>query len=191
MSARLIKVRTQLEGISNDVSFVIGYDPTLGSFAREKSHFWNSTAWSQGFPVGTTYLSSWTRTPGRANDRAGALTVRCSVHTGVMNDDGERLLHAADNKLPLLNTFFVRPIAEYRTRSNQQTLGRGSLGSITYLHDKLIGALSATSQCGDHQRSGTNPTTTSWSPTFASWAGLRRIVGQKQAGENGLLMYNG
>ena len=86
--------------------------------------------------------------------------------------------------------FSPRPIAEYRARSNQQTLGRGSLGSISYLHDKLIGALSATSQCGDHQRSGTNPITTSWSPTFASWAGLRRIVGRKQAGENSLLIYN-
>ena len=37
-----MKVRIQLEGKSNDVSFVVGYAPTLGSLAREKDHFWNA-----------------------------------------------------------------------------------------------------------------------------------------------------
>ena len=153
----------------------------------------HSTAWSQGFPVGTTHLSSWMRTPGRANDRAGALTVRRLVHTGVMNITITEIDYSSTQQTTssLSSILFpLRPIAEYRTRSNQQTLERGSLDSITYLHDKLIGALSATSHCGDHQRSGTNPITTLWSPTFASWAGLRRIVGRKQAGENSLLIYN-
>ena len=86
ISARLMIVRIQLEGKSNDMFFVVGYAPTLGSLAREKDHVWNAfNTWSQGFPVGTIYLSSWMRTPGRANDVAGPLTVRCSVHTGVMN----------------------------------------------------------------------------------------------------------
>ena len=134
------------------------------------------------------------RTPGRANDSAGALIVRCSVHAGVIyctimernysfTQQTTRSLSSISFALPLM--------VEYRTRPNQQTLERGSLGSNTYLHDKLIGPLSARSQCGDHQRSGTNPITTSWSPTFAYWAGLHRIVERKQAGENGLLIYNG
>ena len=42
ISARLMKVRIQLEGKSNGVSFVVGYAPTLGSLAREKDHFWNA-----------------------------------------------------------------------------------------------------------------------------------------------------
>ena len=76
VSARLVKVRIQLEGKSNGVSFVVGYAPTLGSLAREKDHFLNVLD-----NVGT----AWMRTPRRANDRAGALTVRSSAHTGVIN----------------------------------------------------------------------------------------------------------
>ena len=39
ISARLMKVRIQLEGKSNGLSFVVGYAPTLGSLGREKDHF--------------------------------------------------------------------------------------------------------------------------------------------------------
>ena len=42
ISARLMKVRIQLEGKSYGESFVVGYAPTLGSLAREKYHFWNA-----------------------------------------------------------------------------------------------------------------------------------------------------
>ena len=61
--------------------------------------------------AGAVYLSSWMRTPGRANDRAGALTVRLLGAYGrdKLNDNGKRLLHAADNNLALLNTFFATP----------------------------------------------------------------------------------
>ena len=42
ISARLVKVRIQLEGKSKGVSFVVGYAPTLDSLVRGKHHFWNA-----------------------------------------------------------------------------------------------------------------------------------------------------
>ena len=80
ISARLMKVRIQLEGKPNGVSFVVGYALTLGSLVREKNipeFRMHLTAWSRGFPVGTAFLSSWIRILGRANDNAGVPTVRC------------------------------------------------------------------------------------------------------------------
>ena len=42
ISARLIKVRIQLEGKSNGVSSVVSYAPALGSLVLEKKHYWNA-----------------------------------------------------------------------------------------------------------------------------------------------------
>ena len=42
ISARLMKVRIQLKGKSNCVSFIVGYAPTLDKSTSEKDYFWSS-----------------------------------------------------------------------------------------------------------------------------------------------------
>ena len=42
ISARLMKVRIQLKGESNGVSFIVGYVPTLDKSTSENDHFWSS-----------------------------------------------------------------------------------------------------------------------------------------------------
>ena len=40
--ARLMKVRIQLKGKSNGMSYIVGYAPTLDKSTSEKGHFWSS-----------------------------------------------------------------------------------------------------------------------------------------------------
>ena len=42
ISARLMKVRIQLKGKSNGVSFILGYAPTLDKSTSENDYFWSS-----------------------------------------------------------------------------------------------------------------------------------------------------
>ena len=111
VSARLMKVRIQLEGKSNGVSFVVGYAPILDAPVREKDHFWNElNNVVSGVPSGDHLLVLMD-----ANARTGKRESACasSKEMGAygrdeLNNNGERLLlHAADNKLALLNTFFA------------------------------------------------------------------------------------
>ena len=59
VSARLMKVRIQIDGRSNGASFVVGYAPTPDmSKAAKKTLFGILlTRWSRGDPVGTTSMS--------------------------------------------------------------------------------------------------------------------------------------
>ena len=57
-SARLMKVRIQLKGKYNGVSFIVSYAPTLDkSTAKRITSGVHLTRWSRGYPVGTTSLS--------------------------------------------------------------------------------------------------------------------------------------
>ena len=57
ISARLMKVRIQLKGKSNGVSFIVRYAPTLEKSTSERITFgFHLTRWSRRYPVGTTSL---------------------------------------------------------------------------------------------------------------------------------------
>ena len=58
INASLMKVRIQLKGKSNGVSFIVGYAPTLDKSTSENISFGvHLTRWSRGYPVETTSLS--------------------------------------------------------------------------------------------------------------------------------------
>ena len=112
ISARLMKVRIQLEGKSNGVSFVVGYAPALGLLARETDHFRNALdSVVTGVPSGDhpfVLMDANARTGKRQSECADS-KVLGKYGRDELNDNGERLLHAADNKLALLIAFFATP----------------------------------------------------------------------------------
>ena len=112
ISARLMKVRIHLEGKSNGVSFVVGYAPTLGSRTRETDHFWNALdSVVTGVPSGDHLfvLVDANSETGKRQSGCAESKVLGAYGRDELNDNEERLLYAADNKLALLNTFFATP----------------------------------------------------------------------------------
>ena len=107
-----MKVRIQLKGKSNGVSFVVGHAPTLGSLARGKYHFWNALdSVVKWVPTGDhlfVLMGANARTGKRQSGCADS-KVLGAYGRDELNDNGERLLHAADNKLALLIAFFATP----------------------------------------------------------------------------------
>ena len=113
ISARLMKVRIQLKGKSNGVSFIEGYAPTLDKSASENDYFWSSLdEVVKGVPSRGHLL-----VPMDANARTGMRGIGWTDSKVLgpygrdeLNDNGERLLtHATDNKLALLNSYYATP----------------------------------------------------------------------------------
>ena len=129
ISARLTKVRTQLEGKSIGVSFAVGYAPTLGSLAREKDHFWNALdSVVTGVPSGDHLfiLMDTNARTGKRQSGCADSKVLGAYGRDELNDNGERpLLHAADNKLALLNTFVATPNREVSYTFQSANSGKG------------------------------------------------------------------
>ena len=59
ISARLMEVRLQFKGKSNDVYFAVGYAPILDETSVKHIHFGVYLRWSRGYPVGTTSTEVW------------------------------------------------------------------------------------------------------------------------------------
>ena len=113
ISARLMKVRIQLEGKSNGVPFVVGYAPILDAPVREKYHVWNElNNVVSGVPSGDhvpVLMDTNARTGKRESGCAGSKVMGTYVRDE-LNNNGERLLlRAADNRLALLNTLLATP----------------------------------------------------------------------------------
>ena len=113
IGARLMKVRIQLKGNSNGVSFNLSYAPTLDKSTGENDYFWSSLdEVVKGVPSRDHLLVLMD-----ANARTGMRgigwtdsKVLGAYRRDELNDDGERLLiHATDNKLALLNTYYATP----------------------------------------------------------------------------------
>ena len=94
------------------MSFVVAYAPTLGSLTRETDHFSNALdSVVTGVPSGDhlfVLMDANSQTGKRQSGFADS-KVLGAYGRDELNDNGERLLHAADNKLALLNTFFATP----------------------------------------------------------------------------------
>ena len=113
ISARLMKVRIQLKGTSNGVSFIVGYAPTLDKSTSENDYFWSSLdEVVKGVPSRDHLLVLMD-----ANVRTGMRgigwtdsKVLGAYGCDELNDNGERvLIHATDNKLALPNTYSATP----------------------------------------------------------------------------------
>ena len=113
ISARLMKVRIQLKGKANGVSFIVGYAPTLDKSTSENNYFWSSLdEVVKGVPSRDHLLVLMD-----ANARTGLRgigwtdsKVLGAYGRDELNDNGERLLtHATDNKLALLKTYYATP----------------------------------------------------------------------------------
>ena len=117
ISVGLMKVRIQLKGKSNGVSFIVGYAPTLDKSTSEKHYFWSS----RDEVVKGVHNRGYLLVLMDANARAGMRGIEWtdSKVLGVygrdeLNDNGERLLtHATENKLALLNTHYAATCSWY------------------------------------------------------------------------------
>ena len=111
ISARLMKVRIQLKGKTNGVSFIVGYAPTLDKSTSEKNYFWSSLdEVVKGVPSRDHLLVLMDATA-RTGMRGIGWTdgnVLGAYGRDELNDNGARLLiHASDNNVALLNTYYA------------------------------------------------------------------------------------
>ena len=113
ISARLIKVRVQLNGKSYGVSFIVGYAPTLDKSTSENDYFWSSLDEVVKGAPSRDHLLGLMDANARTGMRGIGWTdskVLGAYGRDELNDNGERLLiHATDNKLALLNTYYSTP----------------------------------------------------------------------------------
>ena len=108
-----MKVRIQLKGKSNGVSFIVGYAPTLDKSTSEKEYLWNSLDEVVKDVPSRDHLLVLMDANARTGMRGIEWTdskVLGAHGRDELNDNGERLLtHATDNKLALLNTYYATP----------------------------------------------------------------------------------
>ena len=111
ISARLMKVRIQLKGKSNGVSFFVGYSPTLDKSTSENDLFWSSLDEVVKAVPSRDHLLVLMDANARTGLRGIGWTDSKALgayRRDELNDNGERLLtHATDNKLALLNTYYA------------------------------------------------------------------------------------
>ena len=137
ISARLTKVRIQLKGKSNSVYFIVGYAPTLDKSTSEKDCFWNSLDEVAKEVPSRDHLLVLMDTNSRTGMRGIGWTdskVVGAYGRDELNDNGERLLiHATDNKLALLNTYYATP-----ARGISYTFQSPSRGKAQYRLDDIL-----------------------------------------------------
>ena len=114
VSARLMKVRIRLKGKCNGGSFIVGYAPTLDkNTTSENDYVWSSLdEMVMGVPSRDHFFVLMD-----ANARTGMRgigwtdsKVLGAYGRDELTDNGERLLvHATDDKLALLNTYYATP----------------------------------------------------------------------------------
>ena len=125
ISARLMKVRIQLKGKSNGVSCIVGYAPTLDKSTSEKDYFWSALdEVIKGVPSRDHLLVLMDANARTGMRRIGWTDSKVLGAYGrdELNGNGERLLiHATDNKLALLNTYYATPARgiSYTFQSNR------------------------------------------------------------------------
>ena len=137
ISARLMKVRIQLKGKSNGASFIVGYAPTLDKSTSEKDYFWSSLdEVVKGVPS-RDHLLVLVDANARTGIRGIGWTdgkVSGAYGRDELNDNGKRLLiHATDNKLALLNTYYATP-----ARGISYTFQRPNRGKAQYRLDYIL-----------------------------------------------------
>ena len=117
------------------MSFVVGYAPTLGSLVREEYRFWNAldsvvTGVSNGDHL-LVLMDVNARTGKRQSGWADS-KVLGAYRRDELKDNGERLLHAADNKIDLRNTFFATTNrgVSYTFQSTNSGTGHSRLDDI-------------------------------------------------------------
>ena len=113
ISARLMKVRIQLKGKSNGVSFIVGYAPTLKKSTSEKDYFRNSLDEVVEEVLSRDHLLVLMDANARTGMRGIEWTdskVLGAYGRDELNDNAKRLLtHATDNKFVLFNTYYATP----------------------------------------------------------------------------------
>ena len=135
-SARLMKVRIQLKGKSNGVSFIVGYAPTLDKSTSEKDFIWNSLDEVVKEVPSRDHLLVLID----ANARTGMRGIEWTDNKVLgangrdeLNNNGERpLTHATDNKFALLNTYYATP-----ARGISYTLQSPNRGKAQYRLDYI------------------------------------------------------
>ena len=137
ISVRLMKIRIQLKGKSNGVSFIVPYAPTLDKSTSASDYFWRSLdEVVKGVPSRDHLLVLMD-----ANTRKGMRGVEWidskvlgAYGRDELNDHGERLLtHATDDKLALLNTSFATP-----ARGISYTFQHKNRGKAQYRLDYIL-----------------------------------------------------
>ena len=137
ISARLMMVRIQLKGKSNGVSFIVGYAPTLDKSTSENDYFWSSLDEVVKGVSSRDHLLVLTDANARTGMRGIGWTdskVLGAYGRDELNDNGERLLiHATDNKLTLLNTYYATP-----ARGISYTFQSPNRGKAQYRLDYIL-----------------------------------------------------
>ena len=138
ISARLMKMKLELHGKSNAVSFVVGYAPTETAPPREKDKFWNDISDTISQVPGKEHLVVMMDANARTGKRGEGGGEKNSKVIGeygqdVLNNNGERLLtFAEEQRLAVLNTFFRTPKRgiSYTFQSSNAGKGRYRLDYI-------------------------------------------------------------
>ena len=111
ISARLMKVRIQHKGKSSGVSFIVRYSHTLDKSTGEKGYFWSSLdEVVKGVPSRDHLLVLMDANACTGVKGIGWTDSKVLGAYGrdELNGNGERLMvHATDNKLALLNTYYA------------------------------------------------------------------------------------
>ena len=137
ISARLMKVRIQLKGKSNGVSFIANYAPTHDKSTSEQDYFWSSLdEVVKGVPSRDHLIVLLD-----ANARTGMKGIGWTDSKVLgdygrdeLNDNGERLMaHATDDKLALLNTYYAAP-----ARGISYTFQSPNRGKAQYRLDYIL-----------------------------------------------------
>ena len=135
ISARLTKVRIQLKGKSNGVSFVVGYTPTLDKSSSDEYHFWNSIdEVVKGVPSRVHLLVLMD-----ANARTGMRGIRWADRKVLgaygrddMKDNGQNCCSTPQTtNSPSSTHTMPHPLVVHRTHFKAQTEGRPGTDSST------------------------------------------------------------
>ena len=137
INARLMKVRFQLKGTCNGVSFIVGYAPSLDKSTSEKYYFWSALdEVVKGVPSRDHLLVLMDKNA-RTGMRGTGWTdskVLGAYGRDERSDSGERLLiYATDNKLALLNKYYATP-----ARGISYTFQSPNRGKAQYRLDYIL-----------------------------------------------------
>ena len=137
ISARLMKVCTQLKGKSNGVYFIVGYAPTLDKRTSENDYFWSSLdEVVKGVPSRDhlLVLMDVNACTGMIGVGWTDSKVLGACGRDELEDNGERILiHATDNKLALLNKYYATP-----ARGISYTFQSPNRGKAQYRLDYIL-----------------------------------------------------
>ena len=105
-----LKVGSHLKGISNGVSFIVGYAPTLDKNTSKNYFFWSSLDEMVTGVPSRDHLLVLMDANARKGMRGIGWTGSKVYGRDELIDNGERLFtHATENKLALLNTYYATP----------------------------------------------------------------------------------